>query len=663
MALQRTRTGLNQQLSSIPVLSTSAKCPGGFTAVDSIIHWLSQGVRMPACIFQNGQAAAFIGKDGRLYTMRTADPAEDNSNSLHEVKSQDWQLSEGTDLAAVMVAHTERCLLVLDSKMELHVRQDDGTVQDECLGEEVVSSITGATLFEAPLPRPLSGHQVAMVACSDKHCLALTSEGVVHSCGSNSSGQLGLGHTDFNLKMAPVDLAKNGSHRFATFVACGSEHSAVLTEQGTAITFGSSHDFRLGRRSETWVNPWPVALEMPGSVRLVRLACGLKHTLFLSAAGELFGCGQNAQRQLSNAVSGCVSTTQLPFSDENGQPVEIYCHASLNVSVVLTKENRFFICGEAGSLFNSTGLIEQFLAYDRDAVIVENHIVCLKPSAGQVYVPGFNDPEVCGVELVAAKSQETTENDPEYAARLIQRHHGSDSFRRLSQKALEEGRLTPEDVILELGAGAGSSSAVTAIAENTEKLSVFVGLDTIKVRSKYLWRLLQSPCRGNVVRHEDGRFTVEIHKYSYEALEAYGRYLHEDEVFCRPEVAMELLEMAEEYVDSTGLAEHCAQLVRRTVCQNSLASCVASCLFLHRAALAVELTKLRLCVENCCDVLQVLESIDCMDLQAKYIRSIVMNFAAGNATAVVKSDRFNLLADALKSRLFVKLATMGLLKT
>ncbi|CAL1161686.1 unnamed protein product [Cladocopium goreaui] len=117
--------------------------------------------------------------------------------------------------------------------------------------------------------------------------------------------------------------------------------------------------------SETWVNPWPVALEMPGSVRLARLACGLKHTLFLSAAGELLGCGQNAQRQLSNAVSGCVSTTQLPFSEDNGQPVEIFCHSSLNVSVVLTKENRFFICGEAGSLFNSTGLIEQFLAYDR----------------------------------------------------------------------------------------------------------------------------------------------------------------------------------------------------------------------------------------------------------------------------------------------------------
>eukprot|EP00913_Durusdinium_trenchii_P013285 g12469.t1 len=209
-------------------------------------------------------------------------------------------------------------------------------------------------------------------------------------------------------------------------------------------------------QSETWVNPWPVALDMPGSVRLVRLACGLKHTLFLTASGELFGCGQNAQRQLSNAVSGCVSTTPLPFSEENGQAVEVFCHASLNVSVVLTKENRFFICGEAGSLFNSTGLIEQFLAYDRDAVIVENHIVCLKPSAGQVHVPGFNDPEVCGVELVAAKSEEAVQSDAEPWP----------SLRRLALKALEAGQLTAEDVIHESG-GEGSHSAATFQLKHT----------------------------------------------------------------------------------------------------------------------------------------------------------------------------------------------------
>ncbi|OLP84702.1 hypothetical protein AK812_SmicGene34398 [Symbiodinium microadriaticum] len=118
--------------------------------------------------------------------------------------------------------------------------------------------------------------------------------------------------------------------------------------------------------------------------------------------------------------------------------------------------------------------------------------------------------------------------------------------------------------------------------------------------------------------------------------------------------------------------------VRRAATAGSLAQCVSSCLFLHRSALAVEVTKLRLCVDNACDIMQVVDACDLNDPQAQYIQDIVMNFAAGNATvkaapytfslalstqAIVKSERFSSLDDALKSRLFVKLASMGLLKT
>ncbi|CAE7261039.1 unnamed protein product [Symbiodinium pilosum] len=144
--------------------------------------------------------------------------------------------------------------------------------------------------------------------------------------------------------------------------------------------------------SETWVNPWPQALDMPGSARCVRLACGAKHTLFLTDPAVMYSAqliGRDAdkrQRQLSSAVSGCVTTTELPFGHENGLPVDIFCHPSLNVSVVLTRENRFFICGEAGSLFHTAGLIEQFLPYDRDAIIIESRIVCMKSSAGKAAV-------------------------------------------------------------------------------------------------------------------------------------------------------------------------------------------------------------------------------------------------------------------------------------
>ncbi|CAE6970882.1 unnamed protein product [Symbiodinium natans] len=219
--------------------------------------------------------------------------------------------------------------------------------------------------------------------------------------------------------------------------------------------------------SETWVNPWPLALDMPGSARCVRLACGAKHTLFLTASGELYGCGQNAQRQLSSAVSGCVTTTELPFSHENGLPVDIFCHPSLNVSVVLTRENRFFICGEAGSLFHTAGLIEQFLPYDRDAIIIENRVVCMKSSAGQVYIPGFNDPKVSAVELVAAQEAQEPESDSAYATRLLERHLGMDSLRRLTQQALQGGTLSSQDVIGEYAgtAPAGLSTGVSSAKE------------------------------------------------------------------------------------------------------------------------------------------------------------------------------------------------------
>ncbi|CAE8676269.1 unnamed protein product [Polarella glacialis] len=397
---------LRQQLTSIPILSRGTICPDGSSVVDSILHWLTNGVKTPLCIFQNGRGAAFVGKDGRLYTLRFQLGEDDFEEvKLHQIKAdeEDWQITDTSDVAAVTVAHAEHCILVLDSKMELHVRQDDGS-QDDGLSEEVTLSHLGrSTLVEAVLPRPLPGRRVAQVACSEKHFLALTTDGVVHSCGSNSSGQLGLGHTDFNMKMAPVHLEKNSSgDRFAIFVACGSEHSAVLCEQGTAMTFGSSHDFRLGRRSETWVNPWPMAIEFPGNSRCIRVACGAKHTLFLTATGHLWGCGQGAQRQLGSAASGCVLITELPFSRHNGIPVDIFSHPSLNVSVVLTQDNRFWICGEAGSLCCTSGLIEDFLPYDRNAVIIDSLVVCMKPTWERVNIPGFNDSEVCSVELVAA---------------------------------------------------------------------------------------------------------------------------------------------------------------------------------------------------------------------------------------------------------------------
>eukprot|EP00913_Durusdinium_trenchii_P020511 g19267.t2 len=86
---------LHQQLSSIPVLSTGTKCPGDFTAVDSILHWLSHGVRMPACIFHQGQACAFIGKDGRLSDNRRQAEFSTGESSSEEFRQVSCRFMSG----------------------------------------------------------------------------------------------------------------------------------------------------------------------------------------------------------------------------------------------------------------------------------------------------------------------------------------------------------------------------------------------------------------------------------------------------------------------------------------------------------------------------------------------------------------------------------------
>ncbi|CAE7843481.1 HERC5 [Symbiodinium necroappetens] len=350
---------LEQQLRGIPVLAVGTTCPGGFTVIESILHWLANGVRQPVCIFNSGNAAAFIGKDGRLYTLRTVLNEDGPSEPRSELRldaaksdSQDWQLTDTPDVAAVTVAHTERCILVLDSKMELHVRQDDGTVQDSCLTEEVVSVVPGErALVEAALPRPLAGRRVAQVACSDKHFLALTSDGVVHSCGSNTSGQLGLGHTDFILKLSPISLDKNGMNRLfrnlrrlrlgalgrglevlTWFV--GSCLSQTWGERRLLLEAAMIFDLEEGRDADNIRSPFGLRLCLPTLGTIVHLCAVLAD----EAETEL------PEEKLPEVPFGAKTGVYFPFRDYTVEEwLDWIYHLQTN-HVLLTPEYAAYVC-------------------------------------------------------------------------------------------------------------------------------------------------------------------------------------------------------------------------------------------------------------------------------------------------------------------------------
>lgn len=129
------------------------------------------------------------------------------------------------------------------------------------------------------------------VACGRNHTLAANADGKLLSCGCNGEGQLGTGNTEDTLTMTECDLKsyKKGWQS----VACGAEHSAALTCDGVAFTWGDNSNGQLGTTKE---NKKPVKLKIKGRISL--LACGYYHTAIATVKGDLYMFGQNESGEL-----------------------------------------------------------------------------------------------------------------------------------------------------------------------------------------------------------------------------------------------------------------------------------------------------------------------------------------------------------------------------
>ncbi|KAI0244393.1 hypothetical protein L0F63_003305 [Massospora cicadina] len=135
------------------------------------------------------------------------------------------------------------------------------------------------------LPRRV---KFVQVASGLNHFLALTSRGELYAWGGSRFGE--TGHGDLceyarpkrNLALAGIPISA---------IACGSFHSAVLSESGDVYTFGLNRDGQLGRTGEGGAEAG--SFGVPGLVRFLGLEegpdiasvrCGPNHTLILDEA-------------------------------------------------------------------------------------------------------------------------------------------------------------------------------------------------------------------------------------------------------------------------------------------------------------------------------------------------------------------------------------------
>ncbi|XP_028446232.1 X-linked retinitis pigmentosa GTPase regulator, partial [Perca flavescens] len=122
--------------------------------------------------------------------------------------------------------------------------------------------------------------RVTQVCCGGEHTVALTEENV-YAFGRGQYGQLGHGTFLFEVDLPkPLEHFCNSSIKH---IACGENHTAVITKSGFLYTFGDGRHGKLGLGEENFINQFSPTLctrFVKYNVQLV--SCGGNHMLVLA---------------------------------------------------------------------------------------------------------------------------------------------------------------------------------------------------------------------------------------------------------------------------------------------------------------------------------------------------------------------------------------------
>ncbi|BGP01920.1 Guanine nucleotide exchange factor SRM1 [Rhodotorula toruloides] len=148
--------------------------------------------------------------------------------------------------------------------------------------------------------RNLDKHTIVQIATGDDHFLALTSTGMVFACGNGEQHQLGRKiiqrHKEHGL--TPERLALKN----IVLVGSGSYHSFAVDQKGEVYAWGLNSYHQTGVSDEDGgyadviQTPTLVASLSPSKhdgARVVQIAGGVHHSLFLFSNGEVWACGRS----------------------------------------------------------------------------------------------------------------------------------------------------------------------------------------------------------------------------------------------------------------------------------------------------------------------------------------------------------------------------------
>jgi alpha-tubulin suppressor-like RCC1 family protein len=166
-------------------------------------------------------------------------------------------------------------------------------------------------------------------ACGAYHSILWIGSSL-YGCGKNDNGQLGSGDILDKFLFTKISLP---NELCIKQIACGSNHTAILTDNYKIFITGSNEFGQLGLEQLSvnlrFVNVFTL---IPFNIDIVKVACGNNYTMILTLTDLAYGCGINDQGQLgisSNETQN--SLKKVEIFDERIK--DLYCGAAHSILV------------------------------------------------------------------------------------------------------------------------------------------------------------------------------------------------------------------------------------------------------------------------------------------------------------------------------------------
>ena len=133
------------------------------------------------------------------------------------------------------------------------------------------------------------GRKALKIAANFYHTFFLLDDGLVYGCGENGSGQLGLGH---KISQSTLQCMALPEGKKVLYISAGNLHTFFLLDDGSVYGCGSNSFGQLGLGHKNDQSTLQ-RLTLPEGKKAIIITAGLDNTLILLNDGSIYGCGSN----------------------------------------------------------------------------------------------------------------------------------------------------------------------------------------------------------------------------------------------------------------------------------------------------------------------------------------------------------------------------------